>query len=270
MATARGGRSGGGGKACRAGQRAGHRGRQPRSLRGLSRGPAGAPRDRPRPRPRAGAGGADDPALGAADRLGPHVRPDAGRDRRRHPLRGLGCRWRSGPGARGIGGNRALALPPPWRGRADGRDHQPLDAGLDRRQPRAWQPGLLQPERGARQGAALRRQWPRGHRAPALDGRGAGAGARGRARGPGRARAQAVDGAGPAHGRRGPQPERRGVIAAAQAPGAGAAPDQGRAGADRRGRRLHRRQRSLLPQPLDGRLQGHARCRSGSARAAAW
>ena len=42
--------------------------------------------------------------------------------------------------------------------------------------------------------------------------------------------------------------------------------DQGRAGRDRRGRRLHRRQRSLLPQPLDGGVQGDARCRRGRAR----
>ena len=37
-------------------------------------------------------------------------------------------------------------------------------------------------------------------------------------------------------------------------------------GRDRRGRRLRRRQRSLLPQPVDGGVQGHARCRLRSAR----
>ena len=42
----------------------------------------------------------------------------------------------------------------------------------------------------------------------------------------GRARAQAADRAGAAHGRRGPQPQRRGLLAPAQAAGAGAAEDR--------------------------------------------
>ena len=120
---------------------------------------------------------------------------------------------------------------------------------------------LLQPQRGPRQGAALRRQQPGGARAAALAGRGAGAGARCRAREPGRHRAEAADRAGAAHGRRGAQPQRRGVVAAAQAAGAGAAAHRHRARRDGGGHRVHRRQRSLLPQSVDGGVQGHAGCR---------
>ena len=158
VAAARRGRPGGGAKARRPDQRAADRGRQPRRLRRLSRRPAGAAGHRPRPRPCPGAGRAHDPARRPADRLGKDVRPDAGCDRRRDPLRGLGRGRRSGRGARRVRENRVRALPPPWRGRADGRRDQPLDAGLDRRQPRARQSRLLQPERGPGQGPALRRQ----------------------------------------------------------------------------------------------------------------
>ena len=75
---------------------------------------------------------------------------------------GWADRRRRRRGARGGRRDRLRALPSAGRGRADGGRDQPLDAGLDRGRSRARQPRLLQPERGARQGAALRRQRPRG------------------------------------------------------------------------------------------------------------
>ena len=75
----------------------------------------------------------------------------------------------------------------------------------------------------------------------------------------GRRRAAADHGAGAAHGRRGPQPQRRRDRPAVQAPRPGAAhrrsPGRRRAPRDR----VRRRQRPLLPEPLDGGLQGDAR-----------
>ena len=85
------------------------------------------------------------------------------------------------------------------------------------------QPRVLQPQRGARQGAALRRQRPRGHRPPALDRRATSRRRCARPSAARRDRAQAADGAGAAHGRRGAQPQRRGDRAALQAARAGAA-----------------------------------------------
>ena len=121
---------------------------------------------------------------------------------------------------------RPRTLPPRRRGGADGGDHQPVDARLRGREHGQRPPRLLQLQRGPGQGAALRRQRARGHRAAAPDG----AGDRpdlARGAGPQRAhRAQAADGAGPEHGRRGAQPQRRGVRAVHQARGAGA--DRGR------------------------------------------
>ena len=66
---------------------------------------------------------------------------------------------------------RARTLPPPWRGRADGRHHQPVDAGVRRREQGGGQSRVLQLQRRARQGAALRRQRAGGDRPPAHDGR---------------------------------------------------------------------------------------------------
>ena len=155
--------------------------------------------------------------------VGAHVRPDARRDRRRHALRRLGRQRRAGR-THGRGRRRRLRpLPPPRRGRPDVRDHQPVDAGLDGAERDARQPRLQQPERRAGQGTALRRQQHRGARAAEMDGAHAGAGCARRPRGAGRCRDQAADGAGAAHGRRGAQPQRRRLLAAAQAPGAGAA-----------------------------------------------
>ena len=90
-------------------------------------------------------------------------------------LRGLGA----GSGRSGRHGrarrDRARALSSARCGRSDGRRDQPLDAGLDRQGPRARQPCVLQPQRGAGQGPALRRERAGGDRAPPLDGRGPGA-----------------------------------------------------------------------------------------------
>ena len=128
---------------------------------------------------------------------------------------------RGGAGAarRGSSSRRAT----PRRGRADGRRDQRLDAGLDRGRPRARQraycnfnEGLGKVLRfGANSPEVIERlRWMAAVLAPAL---------RRRARAPGRRRAEAADRAGAAHGRRGAQPQRRRLVAAAQAPGAGAA-----------------------------------------------
>ena len=123
--------------------------------------------------------------------------------------------------------DRFRALPSPWRGRADGRSDQPLDAGLDRRNPESGNRACCNLNEGL--GKALRfgangqeviarLHWMAEMLAPAL---------RRGARGPGRARAEAADGAGAAHGRRDPQPERRGLLPPAQTAGAGAAANRG-------------------------------------------
>ena len=133
------------------------------------------------------------------------------------------------------GNRRARALPPPWRRRADGRRHQPVDAGLGRRKHDGWQPCLLQLQRRAGQGAALRCQRPQRHRSPSLDRerRRANA-ARGRqaAR---QDRAQAADGAGAEHGRRSAQSQRRGNLAPVQAARSGSAQRGSPSGACRDG-----------------------------------
>ena len=72
------------------------------------------------------------PPCRTADRLGAHVRPDAGRDHRRDPVRRLGGGRREGARAGRERRDRVRALPSSRRGRADGRHHQPVDAGVDR------------------------------------------------------------------------------------------------------------------------------------------
>ena len=67
-----------------------------------------------------------------ADRLGPHVRPDARRDHGRADLRGAG-RDAGGSGRAGrVRRDRVRAVPPLRRSRSDGRHHQPVDAGVHR------------------------------------------------------------------------------------------------------------------------------------------
>ena len=72
-----------------------------------------------------------------ADHLGPHVRPDARRGDRRADLRRAG---RDAGGSRRAGRRRAdrvRPVPPLPRRRADGRHHQPVDAGVRRAQRRS-------------------------------------------------------------------------------------------------------------------------------------
>ncbi len=141
----------------------------------------------------------------------------------------------------------------------------PSHAGLRRREQGRGQSRVLQLQRRARQGAALRRQRAGGHRPLAHDGRRRRADAACGAGAHRPDRAEAADGAGDQHGRRGAQPQRRRDGALHQAHRAGA--DRGRRDAPgRRGdARLHRRQRPLLPQPVDGRVQGDVR-RGGGRR----
>ncbi len=172
---------------------AGHAGR---SGRGRHR-PAPRRRQRARPgrdarragdagRRRTGLGGARPrarrvPARRTADRLGPRPRTAARRADGRRGSRGAGRR----PG----GGGRAVrvrhlglprTLPSPRRGRPDGRRGHPLDVDVGAGGPARPAGVRLHPQRGARQGAALRRLLHRGARPAALDGRRARAAAAGR------------------------------------------------------------------------------------------
>ena len=104
--------------------------------------------------------------------LGPRLRPAARRaDGRRRPR---------GPGRRPRGRRRAVrvrhvglprAVPPPRRRRPDGRRGHPVDVDVGAGGPATGRRTLLLPQRGARQGAALRRLRPRGADPAALDGR---------------------------------------------------------------------------------------------------
>ena len=150
----------------------------------------------------------------------------AGRCRARSSARSLYEGWAddAGRGARALaarGDDRVRALPPPRRGRADGGDHQPVDAGVDRGERRrtATAPSATSTRASARCCASA----PTAPRcstacagwhatlAPVLQA--------GRARCSASVELQAAHGAGAAHGRRGAQPQRRRLRAAAQAPG---------------------------------------------------
>ena len=167
---------------------------------------------------------------------------------------------------------RARALPPPWRGRADGGDHQPVDAGLRRR------------EQGARATARTATSTKGSARccASAPTGRRSSLACAWMARRSSRRRcapcsrapaaielkplmAQALN--------MGDEVHNRNVAATAllhQAHRAGAVRGR-RAAPGRRGdARLHRRQRPLLPQPVDGRVQGDAATRRRTSPAARW
>ena len=151
-------------------RRSGDRRCEQEGVRSLRRRRAGARGDRHRARGAAGDGRSHAPALRAADHLGEDGRRDARRGDRRVPPRRLGegrrCRARGGGARR----DRVRPLPSPRRRRPDGRDHQPVDAGVDSPQPQAGQPLVQQPERGPRQGAPLRRQQPGRARPAAVDG----------------------------------------------------------------------------------------------------
>ncbi len=69
----------------------------------------------------------------------------------------------------------------------------------------------------------------------------------------------------PAHGRRGPQPQPRGHIVALPAARPGNRPDGAGRGAGRQGPGVHQRQRPLLPESLDGRVESDAGCRARHA-----
>ncbi len=133
---------------------------QRHGARAVPRCPPGADRRRGRARSAArhGRRATADRARGAADRLAADVRSDAGRRAGRGGARGLG-RFHARPSACvAAAWRRARTLPPPGGGRADGGDHQPVDAGLRRREQGRGQSCVLQFQRRARQGAALRRQ----------------------------------------------------------------------------------------------------------------
>ncbi len=149
----------------------GDRGRQRRRVRAVPRCPAGADRCRRRARRAAGHGRrtSADRARGAADRLVGDVRADAWRGAGRGGARRMG-RFGGRRRAPGRGGRtRSRTLPSPGRRRTDVRDHQPVDAGLRRREQGRGQSRVLQLQRRARQGAALRRQRPGGDRPFAHD-----------------------------------------------------------------------------------------------------
>ena len=203
------------------------RGRQPQGLRrAIWRRSRCSSASASRARRLPGMGRAHDPARRPADRLGAHVRPDAGRDHRRDPLRGLGDR--SPTRAQRSRRAATIAFEPCHhhaRRRPDGRRHQPVDAGLDRREAAARQSRL-----SATSTRASARCCASAPTAPEVIERLRWMAARARARrwraalkAIGRARAEAADGAGAAHGRRGAQPQRRRLRAAAQAARARAA-----------------------------------------------
>ena len=103
--------------------------------------------------------------------------------------RAHGRRRAGGPRRRPRGRRRALrvrqqrqpgAVPPPQRGRPDGRRRHAVDVDVGPRGPGDRQADVLLAQRGPRQGAALRRVRPRGAHPAALDGRRARAAAPGR------------------------------------------------------------------------------------------
>ena len=159
---------------------AGGRGRGDRARERRSGGPHGgraadARGRRRRARPAAGHGRAHDPPRRPADRVGRHVGPAARRGARRGGLRGAGRRP-VGSGANGrVRRLRVRAVPRARRRRPDGRRGQRLDADVRDRERRPRQPGVLHVQRGARKGAAVRRQRHVGARPAGVDPRRAGA-----------------------------------------------------------------------------------------------
>ena len=167
------------------------------------------------------------------------------------------------------GRDPAGRLPRPRLRRVGGRHLHRLHAGAGGGERPLRQPRLLQPLRGrVPQAPQLRRLRRRRPARPGLPGRVAGAAAE---RGPAALRRHppgAADPAGPAHGRRAPQPQHRrhpAVHPRAVRPAAGA----GRRRLGRRDRRrpgLPARGRLLLPALLHGRGQGDGRRRRRGGR----
>jgi len=155
---------------------------------------------------------------------------------------------------------------PSSRGRGtDGGRHHRVDAGPGGGEPRRRQPRLLDAERGARQGAAVRRLRSGRDRSPSLVQGRRRSGARRGHPACGRHRPPRADRAGGADGRRVSQPEPRRVRAAHQ----GARPgDRGARSAGHRAPphpRLRGVQRASLLERRDGRVQGGARRRPQGA-----
>ncbi|WP_278255383.1 hypothetical protein [Nocardioides convexus] len=161
-------------------------------------------------------------------------------------------------------------MPPPQRGRPDGRRRVAVDVDVRARGPGDRQAHLLLAQRGSRQGAAVRRLRARGAGAAALDARrpGPAAGRGGHRRGAGRRdrdpRPDAAD------GRRGAQPQPRRHADAAARPGAVARALLAQRRGGGRGVRVHGRQRPLLPQHRHARLQGWRSTRRATFRARRW
>ena len=197
----------------------------------------------------------DVPARRSADRVGARVGSAPGRPHRRDAVRGDGRHGRGRRGRAGPRRRRARAVPPPRRGRPDGGRDLPVDVGLRAARRGARPHVVVLPQRRSRQGAALRRLRPRGHRPAALDELGAGTVA---AAGDSRCRPdrREVDHRpDAADGRRGPQPQPGRVADAAAR--AAAHPDHRRRDVERhrRGGALLRRERALLPQPRHAGVQ---------------
>ena len=201
-----------------------------------------------------------------------HAGPPVDWERASGPMRGalIGAMLFEGLAALARGGDPAAggrrrrdlgALPLARRGRADGRRHHPVDVGVlpPRRDDR--QRVVVLAQRGARQGAEVRRVRRRGGRAAALDDRRARPAAAARRADRRTDRREGDHRADGADGRRGPQPQ---PGRDADVPARGAARDdrlrlrEGR----RRGRgEVRVRQRPLLPEPRDAGLQAHHRRR---------
>ena len=199
-----------------------------------------------------------------------HVRPGAGRRHRRHPVRGLGVDRRGGRARSSTSGGIDLrAVPRPRRGRArwpaSSRPSMPVvvveNAAAGNR-------ALRDAQRGARQGPPLRRLRRVGARSPALVRRRR-SGRRSRARAAGR---RPVD-------LQQPHRPRRSRWATRATTGTSPRPRCSRGRSPRRwcGRSTAptaaavldflARQRPLLPEPLDGRLQGRPRRARTASRA---
>ena len=86
--------------------------------------------------------------------LGGRLGPDARCADRRLPLRGLGVRRRGGRADPGRRRDRSRPVPPPPHGRPDGRRDRPVDVDVVPGGPGPRRQGVLQPQRGPRQGAA--------------------------------------------------------------------------------------------------------------------
>ena len=252
-------------------------GRHQRGRRPRSRQPGGGPppgrhppaldRGRDGPRCHPGHGGADLPPRRSSAGMGRLQRPDAGRPDRGDALRRPGSDSRRGhrPGP----GHRAVALPSPSGSRADGRrGHLPRCRCRSSRTPTAT--GSPTPP-STRDSARCSATAPSRPRSSNVCGGWSGAGAGARRR-PGARRRHRPAGhrqPGAADGRRRPQPQPGGDLAAAA--GTGPRADRGRRPrAAGRGVPVHRLQRPLHAEPGHGGREDRRRRRLRGARVPAW